>query len=486
MVGSMNSSKEKEKADGLSSGSSTKGSNEDGDTGSGGGGEEEGKERDDGSDGASGGGGGDESGESEEGSLPANGRNLRADRDGGVSTFKTCAGLVCVVGGTGTLGMPHAVAQAGWVGAFMIILALFMSAYSGIILIECLYLKTDTRRSSYQDIASAAFGKIGHYFAFTVVAVNLFGCAVLYTILSATLMQDMIEIYGHQRVPTYLLVMASSAFVWACLISTKTMKEVAWMSIMGAGATIGVVAITVGVASAQMLNKAVETTMTSHQLVIWSKIPLSLATISFAYGGNVVYPHVEASMARPRSWSRALWTALSACFVMYLLIAIVGYLAYGSTTLSPVLKNLPNGAWSVLANSLIIIHVLLAAPILLTSLAMMVEESIAQRRPEFEQGSQRQQFFKRGIARTAIILLVGLVAAVVPFFGDVMDLLGSLTSCLLIFIMPVVFYYKLGGLKRARWWTWMCMVLILVIGSIAMVLGTIDAVKHLVADFKSS
>lgn len=48
----------------------------------------------------------------------------------------------CVVGGTGTLGMPHAVAQAGWVGTMIILLALFMSTYTGIILIECLYLKT--------------------------------------------------------------------------------------------------------------------------------------------------------------------------------------------------------------------------------------------------------------------------------------------------------------------------------------------------------
>lgn len=92
-----------------------------------------------------------------------------------------------------------------------------------------LLIHRDTRRTSYQDIAKDAYGNLGHYFAFAVVAVNLFGCGVLYTILSATLMEDMIVSYAHVHVPTYLLVMACSVFVWACLISTKTMKEVAWL-----------------------------------------------------------------------------------------------------------------------------------------------------------------------------------------------------------------------------------------------------------------
>ncbi|KAF9367745.1 hypothetical protein CPB97_005356, partial [Podila verticillata] len=72
--------------------------------------------------------------ENDEELLTISQESLRDDREGGVST--------CVVGGTGTLGMPHAVAQSGWVGAVIILLALFMSTYTGIILIECLYLKT--------------------------------------------------------------------------------------------------------------------------------------------------------------------------------------------------------------------------------------------------------------------------------------------------------------------------------------------------------
>lgn len=142
------------------------------------------------------------------------------------------------------------------------------------------------------------------------------------------------------------------------------------------------------------------------------------------------------------------------------------------------------GAWAILANSLITLHVLLASPILLTSLAMMMEESISKRSPKFRQGTRLEQFLKRAIPRSLIILVVGLIASVVPFFGDVMDLLGSLTMCLLVFIMPVLCYQRLGGLRRKSLWTKIWAWFVLAIGLVAMVLGTIDAVKHLIADFR--
>lgn len=115
---------------------------------------------------------------------------------------------------------------------------------------------------------------------------------------------------------------------------------------------------------------------------------------------------------------------------------------------------------------------------------MMAEASLAQRHPKFEQGSTRDQFLKRGLLRTGIVLLVGLVAAVVPFFGDMMDLLGALTACLLVFIMPVMFYYRLGGLEKKGWTTRAWAVVILLVGVLVLVLGTLDAVRHLAADFR--
>lgn len=201
------------------------------------------------------------------------------------------------------------------------------------------------RRSSFQEIAQDAYGRIGHHVTYFVMVFGLFGCAVLYVILSGTLIQAMVHDRTENETdfPVYVYVIGCSVFVWACLVLTKTMKEIALLSILGAVATIGVVLITVGVSFAEMTHRSAAVVGATHKLVDWSKFPLSLATISFAFSGNAVFPHVEGTMRYPRSWNRSLWVALWVCFALYFLIAVVGYRAFGHQTVSPILNNFPHG-----------------------------------------------------------------------------------------------------------------------------------------------
>lgn len=67
--------------------------------------------------------------------------------------------VVCVVAGTGTLGLPKAFAMGGWLGILILFLAWGMSVYSGILLIECLYCKSGERLHDFKQVGKAAFGK---------------------------------------------------------------------------------------------------------------------------------------------------------------------------------------------------------------------------------------------------------------------------------------------------------------------------------------
>ncbi|KAF9974730.1 hypothetical protein BGZ73_001813 [Actinomortierella ambigua] len=321
---------------------------------------------------------------------------MLADRPNGTSTIKAYANLVCALAGTGTLGLPHATALAGWAGLGLIFLSLFMCVYTGIILITSLYLKT----------------------------------------------------------------------------------------ILGAMATLFVVCITVGESIDVMAKHAAAGIVVQHEIITLN-LPRAMATISFAYGGNVVYPHVEQSMREPKKWNRAIWLALVTCFIMYIVVAAVGYAAYGADTLSPILSNLTKGPLTTSANLLIMVHVMLATPIMLTSLSMMIEKSLAVRWVQFSDDYQGHSFTFRAILRTLISTSICLVALVVPFFGDVMDLLGALTSSLIVFIMPVLFYYRLGGYQGASLAHKLFAVFTLLTGLVAMVVGTIEAARDLVKDVET-
>ncbi|KAF9429542.1 hypothetical protein BGZ76_001194 [Entomortierella beljakovae] len=324
------------------------------------------------------------------------GIDLRGERPDGQCTFKATAALVCVIAGTGTLGMPYAVSRTGWLGIVLIVLTLFMSTTTGIMLVKCLYVNT----------------------------------------------------------------------------------------IVGAGTTIIVTFVVLGKSTDMHIHDAPITQGADHKVVSWSNIPASLASMTFAYGGNVVYPHVEHTMKKPKQWPIAVWSALSLCCVLYLVISISGYIAFGDHVTNPILDDLPRGVWSMMCNILMTIHVLLAAPILLTSLSTMIESLITKRWAKFEQGTNVKQFMKRFVVRTALCGCIGLVAGVIPFFGDMMDLLGALTTCLLVFVFPIFFFFMLGGMKTARWWQLLWYVFILAFGLVAMIMGSIDAIKALVQDFK--
>ncbi|KAG0003365.1 hypothetical protein BGZ80_002916 [Entomortierella chlamydospora] len=421
----------------------------------------------------------------ESGGVHSEGMDLRGERPNGVSSFKAMASLVCVIAGTGTLGMPHAVSETGWLGIILIVLALFMSTTTGIMLIKCLYINSDHRRHSYEDIARESCGLVGYYLAIVTVAINLFGCAVLYVILASSLIQEMAQEYSHTTITLYIYVIICTGFVLLCLVSTKSMKEVAILSIIGASATIGVVIIVIGDSAHMRITHAVETLGVNHKVIHWANIPSSLATIAFAYSGNVVYPHVEHTMRYPKQWPKVVWSALTLCCFLYVSVAVAGYTVFGDTTKSPILGNIPEGAWSIISNTLMVIHVLLAAPIMLTSLSIMVESFITKKWPSFAEGSTLAQFAKRAIDRILIAVLTAFVAAVIPYFGDMMDLLGALTTCLLVFIFPILFYFMLGGMKGNRWWTLLWYLFILIVGIVAMIMGTIDSIKSLIDDFQS-
>ncbi|KAL0576583.1 hypothetical protein ABG067_008911, partial [Albugo candida] len=110
-----------------------------------------------------------------------------------------------------------------------------------------------------------------------------------------------------------------------------------------------------------------------HDIVIWDKFPVALATIAFSFGGNVTYPHVEASMKKPKQWPKVATFGLSTCAVLYFIVAISGYLVYGRSVVSPVYNSLPEGVAQTLCLVVITINILISVPIFTTSFSLDIE-----------------------------------------------------------------------------------------------------------------
>ena len=165
------------------------------------------------------------------------------------------------------------------------------------------------------------------------------------------------------------------------------------------------------------------------------------ATITFAFGGNAVYPHVEESLEKPEKFGRALTISMILVSCMYLPVAIVGYAVYGNDVASPVLISLPDNWATDLASMVITAHVVLAYPIPMTAVVLEFEPIVdrlgayVHDRLNLQSGSTHAvEWTARALFRTTMVVMTMILAAYVPYFDLFMELLGAVCNCALVFV----------------------------------------------------
>ncbi|ORX90798.1 hypothetical protein K493DRAFT_317724 [Basidiobolus meristosporus CBS 931.73] len=385
------------------------------------------------------------------------------------SSYGAYYNIVSIIAGTGTLQLPFALNQAGWIGALIILIATLMAIYTGNLLIKCLYYDGVNRLHDIPAVGEAAFGKPGKYFLRVFHYSILLGATCIYIMLIGLNINTLLEMVN-VNIDKKIWIAIGAVVVLIPYLFLKTVKEVAWLSAMGVLTTACVIVICV---VAGLVEYSVDNVRNDHDIVRWANLPVALGSICFSFGGNVIYPHVEAGMRNPKSWNKVLGCAIMTVCVMYLLISVCCYFVFGVSTVSPIYDNLKGGGAKVSAILLITIHIIMASPLYLTSFANEMEELLKINR---QHHSKAREFILRSILRTIILGSCTLVAMFVPFVSDFMSLIGSLSYSIILFMAPVTLYIKLYGFKKLAFWEKIACTLIMIIALSACILGTKDAV----------
>jgi amino acid permease len=206
---------------------------------------------------------------------------------------------------------------------------------------------------------------------------------------------------------------------------------------------------------------------------------MALATIAFAYGGNVVYPEVESTMRKPSDWKKVMSGAMISCSIMYLAVAIVGYLAYGENVQSPILDSLPSGFIRTVGLILITLHVVLAVPISICSFSMEWERHF---HVSLNYMSPLKQFGFRALIRTLTVFSLTVVALIIPFFNTLMSLIGAVSNCIMVFIFPLLCHLKLFGFRNRSILDYIILIVSIFVGTLGCILGAIQSIQALIDD----
>ena len=352
----------------------------------------------------------------------------------------------------------------------------FIAPDSGVVLIKCLYHDGRSRLSSYQEVAEAAFGKIGGWIAFFFTAITLIGVPILYVMLAGQNLHQICA--GTSAELTFeIWTIICAAVVGIPYIFFKSLKEVGVTSAFGVLTTV----ITVLIVLAMAVKDDHERELNAHHdSVIWPMFPIALSSIAFSFGGNPIYPHVEAGMRNPQHWNRVIFGGLSTCVAIYFITAIPGYYYYGSDVESPVYNSLPESPAKLAAIVIITAHVLLAMPVLMTSFALDCEKIL---RISTFHHSKYVEFILRFILRVVYIVIVTVIAVLVRSFGNIMALLGAFSNCTLIFIFPIIFYYRLTGLRNKPFYELIFGFFAVLLGIVGLIFGSKSAIEGLMVEF---
>ncbi|KAJ1977591.1 hypothetical protein H4R35_002237 [Dimargaris xerosporica] len=385
--------------------------------------------------------------------------------------------LVCVMAGTGILQLPYCMKLGGWLSVFLILLAAAASNYTGQLIIKLLYIHDGVRLTSFSDVAGAAYGTRGRLVTRIFKDISSIGTCTLYLILAGYNLNALLTpTSGILGVRLWIL---GCALVTAVpYIGMKTIQDAVILSVFGVMTTGIMVVIVLSLSMMDLPAHPVH----SYTLVDLYGFPVALSAICFSFGGIVVWPQVEEGLREPQDWPRMLSLATTIVCIMYLLVAAVGYAVYDVEALSPILLNLPKGFALTTGNLMVTIHVLLTTPIMLSSVSNEFENAWYQ---SATTDSEWAQFGIRAVVRSVTMLVTAVCAIFVPYFADVMSLLGSLAFSTLIFVFPVVFYFKLSPepqTRRRRLMHWG----IVLIGAACCIVGSYQAILALARDFEVS
>ncbi|KAJ3315441.1 hypothetical protein HDV04_002983 [Boothiomyces sp. JEL0838] len=368
--------------------------------------------------------------------------------------------IVCVVAGTGILQIPYALNQSGWIGLVFLCGSAFVNHYTGSLIIKNLYYH-GKRLEGYPHIGGEAFGKAGFYTVSFFYNTAMGGSVCLYLILTGMNLEELIGVFNHQR---WTILVSACLLVPFLLL--KTLKEVGFVSLLGALASVIVVVIVVVVGGMEYETYKDQVT---HQLFNPKAFGSVLGTFCFSYGGNYVYPEVERSMAKPASFKTVLTLGMISITTMYLAVGVVGYLTYGNLTVSPILLNLPPGFSKTFSLAIITFHVVFACPLLLTTISCDMERAL-----------NCNTNTSRSLLRVIILSGICFLSVFLPYFADLMNLVGAVSNTMLIFILPIILDHVLHPTKSVP--KILLHLFILLIGFTGGSMGTYDALLALYND----
>ncbi|XP_027189061.1 GABA transporter 1-like isoform X2 [Cicer arietinum] len=264
-----------------------------------------------------------------------------------------------------------------------------------------------------------------------------------------------------------------------------------WINALCTFSTIGFAATTIGVTIYN--GKKIDRTSVSYSLQGSSasksfKAFNALGTIAFSFG-DAMLPEIQNTVKEPakNNMYKSISAAYTVIVLTYWQLAFCGYWAFGSQVQPYILASLSIPKWTVvMANLFAAIQICGCFQIYCRPTYAYFEGRMMSNKSTNHFPLRIQLI--RLLFTSIYMILVTLIAAAMPFFGDFVSICGAIGFTPLDFVFPALAYLKAGNIvKNSKLGLLMkpLNILIAIWFSIVAILGCIGAVRSIVEDIKN-
>ncbi|XP_062170912.1 GABA transporter 1 [Alnus glutinosa] len=350
------------------------------------------------------------------------------------------------------LSLPYAFTFLGWAGGVLCLviggLVTFYS-YNLISLVLEHHAQLGHRHLRFRDMAHDILGpRWGRYYVGPIQFMVCYGAVVACTLLGGQCMKAIYLLTnpnGTMKLYEFVIIFGCFMLILAQIPSFHSLRHINLVSLLlclaySACATAGSVYIG---SSSKGPEKDYSLTGNTEDRIFGVFNAIAIIATTF---GNGIIPEIQATLAPPVKGK--MFKGLCVCYavvtVTFCSVAISGYWAFGNQAEGLILTNfLDNGKallpkWFILMTNIFTILQLSAVGVVyLQPTNEVLESTLAD--PRSSEFSARNAI-PRLIARSISVVIATIIAAMLPFFGDINAVIGAFGFMPLDFILPVVFF----------------------------------------------
>lgn len=389
--------------------------------------------------------------------------------EGTTSFFKTAFNGLNALSGVGILSTPYALASGGWLSLILLFIIAIVTFYTALLIQSCM--DADSSIRTYPDIGERAFGRKGRILVSTFMNLELYLVATGFLILEGDNLNNLspgmgfeingFRIGGNQG---FIIIVALIILPTILLNNMGLLSYISATGVVASFVILGSIFCTGAFEGIGFHEKG--------ELLNLKGIPTAISLYAFCYCAHPVFPTLYTSMGNKKNFSKVMFLCFLLCTITYALIAVFGYLMFGSMLKSQITLNLPiNKVSSKIAIYTTLVNPIAKYALILTPIIHTIEN-------RFRSYCKKRSFSV--FIRTILLISTVAVALTVPFFGLLMSLVGAFLSVTASILLPCLCYLKISGAYQRFGFQVGIIGCILIFGIAILVIGTYTSLVEII------